>query len=240
MTTLVFSCYAWIQNKTVTSIELENAIKQNDIARAQALFEQDPTLVNARAANGVSMVMLAQYYGRSEIVALLVQNNAQLDLYDASAIGDAERAAGWLAMQPELANTFSPDGFTPLGLASFFGHYAIVNILLMYHADPNIASNNSMHVAPLHSAVAGNHYAIAAKLIEAGADVNAVQTDGFTPLMGAAQNGSLQMAQLLLTHGADVNARVDKNAAQFANMTALDFAKQANAQELVILLETKK
>lgn len=223
-----------------SSSALESAIQQNDIVQVQALLVQDPTLVNARAANGISMVMLAQYYGRAEIVALLVQHNAQIDLYDASAIGDAERAAGWLAMQPQLANTFSPDGFTPLGLAAFFGHLEIVNILLMYHADPHIASNNPLRVTPLHSAVAGNHYAVAAKLIEAGANVNAIQADGFTPLMGAAQNGNLQMVELLLAHGADKNARVDKHAAQFADLTALDFAKQANAAEIINLLETKQ
>ncbi|WP_410971742.1 hypothetical protein, partial [Salmonella sp. SAL4437] len=82
-------------------------------------------------------------YGRNEIAQMLIAHNAQLDLYDASAIGDNERAAGWLAMQPDLANTYSPDGFTPLGLASFFGHLEIVNTLLMYHANPNIASNNT-------------------------------------------------------------------------------------------------
>lgn len=220
--------------------ELETAIKNNEMAQAQALIVQDPALVNARASGGISMVMLAQYYGRAEMVQLLKEHNAQIDLYDASAIGDAERAAGWLAMQPELANTFSPDGFTPLGLAAFFGHLEIANVLLMYHADPNTASNNPAHVAPLHSAVAGNHFDVAAKLVEAGADVNAVQADGFTPLMGAAQNGSLPMVELLLAHGADGNARVDKHAAQFADMTALDFAKQANAQDVVARLETKK
>ncbi|MBI4674005.1 MAG: ankyrin repeat domain-containing protein [Chloroflexi bacterium] len=219
--------------------ELVDAIKNNNLAQVETLITQDPTLANARTPDGVSMVLLAQYYGRAEIVKFLVQHNAQIDLYEAAAIGDAERAAGWLAMRPNLANTFSPDGYTPLGLASFFGHLDVVNTLLMYHADPNIASNNALHVAPLNSAVAGNHYAIAAKLVEAGADVNHKQADGFTPLMGAAQNGNLQMVQLLLDHGADVNARTDKNTSQFADMTALDFARHAGANEIVALLESK-
>lgn len=221
------------------SYEFETAIKNNDMAQVQALLVQDPTLVNSRASSGISMIMLAQYYGRAEMVQLLIQHNAQIDLYDASAIGDAERAAGWLVMQPQLANTFSPDGFTPLGLTAFFGHLETADVLLTYHADPNTASNNPMHAAPLHSAVAGNHYDVAAKLVEAGADVNAVQADGFTPLMGAAQNGNLQMVELLLAHGADMSARVDKHAAQFADMTALDIAKQANAPEVVARLKVK-
>jgi ankyrin repeat protein len=217
--------------------ELVEAIKQGDTARVREINASDPMLANARTEDGVSMLMLAQYYGRDDIVRLLVENNAQIDLHAAAAIGDVDRAAGWLAMQPELANTLSPDGYTPLGLAAFFGHPEVVGALLQAHADPNIASNNAMHVAPLHSAVAGDHLNIAAKLIEAGANVNAVQADGFTPLMGAAQNGNVEIVRLLLDHGADVNARVDKHAAQFGDMTALDFAKQSDNQQVVAMLE---
>lgn len=221
-----------------TPIELIDAIKRGDLAAVEKILAADPTLVDARTEEGVPVVTLAQYYGRDDIVKSLIAHNAQLDLYSASAVGQAERAAGWLMMQPNLANTFSPDGYTPLGLASFFGHMDVVNVLLPYHADPNIASNNAMHVAPLHSAVAGNFYEIVAKLIEVGADVNMIQADGFTPLMGAAQNGNLQIVQLLLAHGADINARADKHSAQFANMTALDIAKQSNKPEVVSELES--
>lgn len=222
-----------------TLTDLSNAIKQDDIAQVQQIITADPTLVNARGDGAISMLMLAQYYGRDDLVKLLVQNNAQIDIYEASAIGDTERAAGWLAMQPNLANSFSPDGFTPLGLASFFGRLAIVNTLLPYHADPNIASNNAMRVAPLNSAVAGDHYEIAAKLIEAGANVNVKQADGFTPLMSASQNGNAQMVKLLLAHGADASARVDKSSAEFANKSALDFARQIGSPEIIVLLQSR-
>lgn len=220
-----------------TSSDLANAIKQGDSALVETILNSDPSLVNAKTEDGISMVMLAQYYGRNEIAKSLVAHNAQLDLFDAAALGDVDRASGWLAMQPQLANALSPDGFTALGLASFFGQLEVVNALLQYHADPNIASNNAMRVAPLHSAVAGNHYDVAAKLVEAGASVNAVQQDGFTPLMGAAQNGNAALTKFLLDHGADRNARTDKNAAQFADMTALDFANQSKNGEVVALLQ---
>lgn len=219
-----------------TSSDLADAIKQNDNARVETILAADPALVNAKTEDGISMVMLALYYGRNDIAKSLVTHNAQLDLFDAAALGDVDRARGWLAMQPQLANTIAPDGFTALGLASFFGHLHVVDALLEYHADPNIAAQNAMRVAPLHSAVAGNHFAVAAKLVEAGANVNAVQADGFTPLMGAAQNGNAELTRLLLDHGADRNARTDKNASQFANMTALDFANLSKNGEVVALL----
>lgn len=219
-----------------TPDDMMQAIQHDDTTQASALIAADPMIVNARNADGVSMVLYAQYYGRTDMVTLFVEHNAQLDVYEASAIGNTARAAGWLVMQPLLANSFSPDGYPPLTLAAFFGHLEVTNVLLEYHADPNTASNNAMHVAPLHSAVANNHYAVAARLVEAGANVNAVQADGFTPLMGAAQNGNVEMVNLLRAHGADVNARVDKHAATYSNMTALEIAQQANATDVIPLL----
>jgi len=44
-------------------------------------------------------------------------------------------------------------------------------------------------------------------LLERGADPDARDEDGRTPLYIAAANGSVEVARLLLKHGADVNAR---------------------------------
>lgn len=48
---------------------------------------------------------------------------------------------------------------------------------------------------------------IVEKLIEAGADVNAKNRNGWTALMGASSNGHLNIATLLVTARADVNAK---------------------------------
>jgi ankyrin repeat protein len=60
--------------------------------------------------------------------------------------------------------------------------------------------------------------------------VNAVQQDGFTPLHGAAQNGQLEMVQLLLEHGADPSMR------DTAGRSPLDFAREGGYTEVSEIL----
>ena len=55
---------------------------------------------------------------------------------------------------------------------------------------------------PLHSAVAAGRMDNAEVLLEAGANPNARQHGGFTPLMEAEQRGDLDLAELLIRHGA--------------------------------------
>jgi ankyrin repeat protein len=114
-----------------------------------------------------------------------------------------------LARDSDLAVAFAADGFTALGLASFFGHCDTVEALLAAGARVNDHSRNPMRVAPLHSALAGGHGEVTELLLAAGADVNAVQADGYTPLHEAAQNGDLAMVQRLVAAGANPAARLD-------------------------------
>ena len=203
------------------------AIRKGNAEEVTRLLEEDSGLVDARAS-GVSALLTAVYHRRPEVARLLRNRGATLDVFEASAVGDVERLRELLAEDPSRANAFAADGFSPLGLASFFGNVEAARLLLASGASPNLAARNSTRVAPLHSAVAGKSVEIARELLEHGADVHARQEGGYTPLHGAAVDGDEEAIRLLLGHGADPAARNDagKTPAELARDRGKNFAAE--------------
>jgi ankyrin repeat protein len=175
--------------------------------------------------------MLALYHGKKDRVNELLAAGVELNLYEAAATGQTARLRELIAGDPSLVNTHSVDGFTPLGFAVFFGHPEIVDVLLEAGADANLASRESMKVAPLASASAAGQYEIAKKLIAHGANVNSRASSDFTPLHESAARGQLEFATLLLDHGADLDAKTADG------KTPLDYAREHDRAEMVELLQ---
>jgi ankyrin repeat protein len=182
---------------------LFQAIMKGDVVKVGQLLNQQSDLANARMPSGVQAILFCLYYGQPGLVAPFLEHGCQPDVFSAAAIGQIESLQAQIDQNAALVNAVAPDGFSPLGLASFFGQTKAAGLLIQHGAQVNQPSNNPQKVAPLHSAAAGQHLEIARMLLEAGADVNAVQEGGFTPLMSAAQNGQVEMVRLLLERGAD-------------------------------------
>jgi ankyrin repeat protein len=101
------------------------------------------------------------------------------------------------------ANVQDAIGMTPLMLASAFGTYDEVKLLVDAGADVKAASKAG--VTPLH--VAWRDEAIVRLLLAHGADVQAKSQIGSTPLVVAAYaTGTEKVVKLLLDGGADPNA----------------------------------
>jgi ankyrin repeat protein len=202
-------------NLLSTVDEFIAAIKRNDVAEVQALLDESQDLVHAKDGDN-SAVLTAVYYGARDVVPVLLERGAVLNFFEAVAVGEVEQALRMLNESPSLATAYSHDGFTGLMLASFFGHFDIVKELLSRGAEVNAVARNPMKVMALHSAVARKHTQIAQLLMEHGADVNAAQQGGFTPLLEAVHNEQVEMVGLLLAHGADPNQKNDEGVSPLA------------------------
>src|SRR5579884_3083478 len=165
-----------------TKEQLQQAIQSGDAAKLRSLLQTDAELANAPLANGVSPLMLATYYGRSELAEILLQHGAEQDIYVAAARGNVARVLELLDRKPDLLNSFAPDGHIPLGLGAFFGHRAVVQLLLERGAKINVSSRNAQKVTALHGAVSRGDIELTKLLLDKGADVDARQERGFTPL----------------------------------------------------------
>jgi ankyrin repeat protein len=189
--------------------DLIDAVNADDAARVAELVAIDPGLASARDASGVSALMLSRYrFDRGTTDALLAAD-PELDVFEATAVGYIDRLRERLDEDPAAATAFSPDGFTALHFAAFFGKAEVASALIAAGAAVNVSSGNELAVQPLHSAAAGRHHEVCRVLIAAGADVNATQRHGYTPLHAAAQHGDAELVELLLSSGADPSATKD-------------------------------
>ncbi len=184
------------------------AVQVGDAARVRELIHGNPDLVNTRDGAGNSPVLTAVYYNSPEVAELLVQQGATLEVYEAAAMGRAERVRELVDADADLVSSYSDDGWTPLHLAAFFGHREIAQYLLHRGAKIHAVSENGMSNTPLHAAAANGKRDLVGLLLSRGADPNGVAR-GWTPLHLAGQIGDVALAELLLLLGADPNPGSD-------------------------------
>jgi len=207
------------------------AIQKGEIEKIKEYLAQDATLSETMTDQGISVLLLAAYMRNQEMVDILLSYRTDLTIFEAAATGQRDIFQYQINTQSKILNEWSSDGFTLIGLASFFGKKEIVEMLLERNADTNIPSNNDFKVMPLHSAAAVGQYDIAQLLLKHGAKINAVQMNGVTPLHSAANNGDVNLVKLFLAQGANKNLRMKDG------KLPIDLAKAKGFQKVVELLE---
>lgn len=130
-------------------------------------------------------------------------------------------------------NVEDEKSITPLHIASFNGFDEVVDILLEKSARVNAADKSGLYTA-LHFAVYQDHYDIAAKLLEAGANIKHHDNHLRTLLHWAATMGKPDMVELLISRGANVNAKDDLGRAP------LHWASQCGRHDVISLLIDNK
>ncbi len=135
--------------------------------------------VNAANEDGYTPLMYAAQWGFEDIVTLLLNQKAKVDLS-------------------------TKDGRTALHMAAFNGYDKICSKLLEAGAHINVYTLHSSE-SPLMCAVKANQLDTVRLLLKAGADVNAPQIFDWTPLLYSLKDGNKKMVQTLLQYGADPN-----------------------------------
>ncbi|XP_004364854.2 hypothetical protein CAOG_01986 [Capsaspora owczarzaki ATCC 30864] len=121
--------------------------------------------------------------------------------------------------------------FSPLLLAVQEGHVEVARLLLQHpHCNPNL--RNSRDYTALHFAARFNSHAIARLLLvhPALSSQELLSRDGTSPLHVAAALGSIDVLELLIEHGVDVNQKdgtIEQTALHYAAASASPVAASA-------------
>jgi ankyrin repeat protein len=214
-----------------TRDELFSAIETGDADKVRALVAADPSLASERDEEGVSALMRARYRSDGSVVEALLVTGSELDVFEASALGDIGRLSALLADDPYLADARSSDGFTVLHLAAFFGESEAARLLIARGAEVDPRGSGWMTGTPLHSAASSRHTDIAVLLLEAGADPDARQSGGWTPIHSAALNRDAPLVEELLQRGADPSATNDDG------RSVLDLAEDGGDPDVIARIE---
>ncbi|MGH3023839.1 MAG: ankyrin repeat domain-containing protein [Gaiellaceae bacterium] len=181
----------------------------------------------------MSELLAAVYAGDEARVAELLAVEPELDVFEAAAVGRADRVGELLDADPGLAAAWAEDGFTPLHLAAFFRHPETARLLVDRGAPVDaVARNEAIAVTPLQSAVTAANEETAALLLKRGADPNFRHGEGFTPLHAAAHHGSERLVDLLLAYGGDRLLADDQG------RTPAAYARNAGHEALAARLES--
>jgi ankyrin repeat protein len=213
-------------------------IQTGATADVAAAVEADSALAAARDPQGVSALLWSIYAGqqlvRDFLLSQLANQGAKLDIFEAAATGDVATLKAILTSNPSSAQSYSGDGWTALHLASAFGTPAAVAVLLEHGASVDAVSQNPQRNQPLHAAMSlSRNLETANLLLNHGAQPNAVQVGGFTPLFSATAANRKDLAELLLARGADAHHRND------LGKTAADFARERGHNDLATWLEAQ-
>ena len=188
--------------------DLLKAAQKNDLAKAQAILDRNPSLLRMHTPNG-TLVLTATFYGAGDIVKLLLARTPEdaLNLYEAATVGNARRLKTILGQSRVRVNEATKEeGFDPLGLAAFFGHAEAVKVLLDHGADVNQKPPSRFANTAVDAAVSGDHADVVRILLAARANPNVRSEANYTTLHKAAVHGNLEVVRMLLDHGADVHA----------------------------------
>jgi ankyrin repeat protein len=222
---------------------------------------------NATLAGGETALMTAARTGRLGAVQALLAKGANVNARErkgqtalmwAAAEGHTQVVDALLAAGGDYRTTLK-SGFTALLFAVREGRTETALRLLAAGADVNEpmkpTRGNSKPTSPLILAVENGHFELAAALLKAGADPNnrpagyaalhaitwvrkPIRGDGDPPPIGSGTASSLDIVRALVTHGAELNVRLEKGESargRFTTTGSTPFLLAARANDVPLM-----
>lgn len=191
------------------------AVKLGNLEMVKMMLHHKASVDDADV-NGATVLHHAAIHGFAEIVRFLrVEGGAVLDqtnkagctpLYQAVQHGHVDCVRTLLALGADL-EARTNTGATPIYIASDRGSLVLTNILLEASADVNVTTQFQM--TPLLIASFNGHQEVVSSFLSRNVDIEQHGPCGGTPLYVSAQEGRQSAAELLIRHGAKVDARCD-------------------------------
>ena len=210
---------------------LEQYIESGNSRDLNLLLTNNPDLILEETSHGISPLLLACYFHKPQIIRVLLQHNQGLNIHEAVAAGLNNYIEAMINQLPSVVDEISTHGYSALALATHFNKEDTVRILLTHKANPDIPTQNEESLYPLQIALLNKNNAISKLIIEAGADVNSMPSNGQTALHLAAQQGNIELIVLLLENGARIELK------NINNKTASDLAASKGYSDIAEILK---
>ncbi|OWK74547.1 hypothetical protein CBW16_03825 [Flavobacteriaceae bacterium JJC] len=151
------------------------------------------------------------------------------DVFDIARSGTVAEMQQLMVKNPEVINSVSPMGFSPLILACYRGNTEVADFLIEKVKDLNYRS-------PEGTALAGlcirYHKGLVEHLLRKNADPNIADSSGTTPLIWAVKTGNEELVKILL------NNRAKKDLADQTGITPFEYAIQTKKQNIINLFKS--
>ncbi|KAM9783769.1 caskin-1 isoform 2-T2 [Syngnathus typhle] len=233
--------------------ELLQAVKTEDLLTVQKLLQRPGKAkllgsakkvnVNFQDTDGFSPLHHAALNGNMELITLLLESQAAVDIRDQKGMRPLHYAAWQGKAEPmkmllksaSSVNVQSDEGQIPLHLSAQHGHYDVSEMLLQHQSNPCIVDNAGK--TPLDLACEFGRVGVVQLLLSSNMCAallepkkgDTTDPNGTSPLHLAAKNGHIDIIRLLIQSGIDINRQTKAG-------TALHEAALCGKTEAVRLL----